>query len=376
VQGFGPYPDITLKMAREKHAEAKLQKVQGLDPLAVRDAEREARRAAGARAVTFRAVAVDFIHANRVKWKNLKHASQWEATLKAYAYPLIGDRIVGDLTANDILAVLRQGIGGDGAKPRPLWEARPETASRLRGRIENVLDYAKVRKLRDGDNPAAWGGNLKLALPARSKVKKVENHAALSHKDMPAFMADLRAREAMAARGLEFLILTAARTGEVLGARWGELDLDAACWTVPAERMKAGKEHRVPLSAPALALLHAIRPDDAAPEEFVFPGAKPGRPLSNMAFLVLLKRMKRDDITAHGMRSTFRDWVSESTSFSGDVAERALAHGIKDATEAAYNRTNLYDRRVELMAAWASYCAGPVANVVNLDAQRAAGGVA
>jgi len=354
--GLGSYPDIGLKDARQRLADFRQVKAHGRDPLAVKDAEREARRLAGARAVTFRAVAEDFLRANRVKWKNLKHADQWEATLKSYAYPLIGDRIVGDIDAEAVLKVLSQEIRDEGQKPAPLWEARPETASRLRGRIENVLDYAKVRGLREGDNPAAWRGNLKLALPARSKVKEVESHNALPFSDIPSFMTKLHGQEGMAARGLEFLILTAARTGEALGATWGEIDLEEGRWTVPAKRMKAGKAHSVPLPDAVLALLRTVRPADAEAEDHVFPGSRPGKPLSNMAFLMLLRRMGHDEVTAHGMRSTFRDWVSAATNFSGELAERALAHAVKDSTERAYFRDDLFDKRRALMDAWAAYC--------------------
>lgn len=359
VMGLGSYPTISLKEARKRAGDARHLRAHGQDPLAVRDAEKRARLETAARAVTFKVIAEEYVKANRVQWKNAKHSAQWTATLKTYAYPIIGDSIVADIDADTVLKVLRQEVKGTGkAATSTLWEAKPETASRVRGRIEAVLDYAKVRRLREGDNPAAWRGNLKLALPARRKVRAVEHHPALPFKDIADFLAKLRAMDGMGARALEFAILTAARSGEVLGATWGEIDLDAKCWTIPADRMKAGREHRVPLSEGALAILSALQPDDAEAKGYIFPGAKPGKPLSNMAFLMLLRRMKRDDITAHGFRSTFRDWVSAETNFSSELAERALAHAVSDGTEAAYFRGDLLDRRRPLMDAWDAYCAG------------------
>lgn len=356
--GLGPFPAVSLKDARKAATEARRLKAHGQDPLAVKDAERTARREAAARAVTFRQVAAEYIRAHRVKWSNTKHAAQWEATLGTYAYPVIGDMVVGQIDSGAVLKVLCQDMLEEGAKRAvPLWEARPETASRLRGRIEAVLDYAKVKSLRSGDNPASWRGNLKLALPARSKVRRVKHHAALPFVELPTFMVGLRTQEGTAARALEFAILTAARTGEVLGARWCEIDLGGGVWTVPAERMKAGREHRVPLSASAKTLLEELRPDDGG-AGLVFPGQRPGKPLSNMAFLMLLRRMSKGEITAHGFRSTFRDWVSEATNFPSELAERALAHTLADKTEAAYARSDLVDKRRAVMDAWATFANG------------------
>ena len=357
--GLGPFPAVSLKDARKAVAEARRLKAHGQDPLAVKDAEKVARREATARAVTFRQVAAEYIRAHRVKWSNTKHAAQWEATLDTYAYPVIGDMVVGQIDSGAVLKVLRQDIVDEGEKRAvPLWEARPETASRLRGRIETVLDYGKVKGLRSGDNPASWRGNLKLALPARSKVRRVKHHAALPFSELSAFMAGLRKQEGIAARALAFAILTAARTGEVLGARWSEIDLDGGLWTVPAERMKAGREHRVPLSAAAKALLEEMRPEDGGGAGLVFPGQRQGKPLSNMAFLMLLRRMGSGDITAHGFRSTFRDWVSEATNFPSELAERALAHTMADKTEAAYARSDMFEKRRALMDAWAMFANG------------------
>ena len=368
--GLGSFPDVTLKDARVAAAEVRRLKANRQDPLAVKDAERAAREADAARAVTFRLVAADYLRSNRMKWSNDKHSAQWEATLSTYVYPVIGDLIVGDIDTAAVLKVLRQGVA-DGKRSIPLWEARSETASRVRGRIETVLDYAKVRNLRTGDNPAAWRGNLKLALPARSKVRSVKHHAAMAARDLSGFLEALRAQEGVSARALEFAILTAARTGEVLGATWREIDLEAGVWIVPADRMKAGREHRVPLSTQAKAVLANLQPEALDPNGLLFPGARPGKPLSNMAFLMLLRRMKQDGVTAHGFRSTFRDWVAESTTFPTELAERALAHTVGDKTEAAYARGDLFENRRALMEAWANFAEQKPATVAQLRSAAA-----
>ena len=240
----------------------------------------------------------------------------------------------------------------------PIWTTKPETASRVRQRIENILDSAKARGYRDGENPARWRGHLDKILPTRSRVREVEHLAALPYAALPAFLVSLRAREAIAARALEFLVLTAARTGEVIGAQWNEIDLLDKTWTVPAARMKAHREHRVPLSARALAILQEMQAaregdDDNA---FVFPGPKGGKPLSNMAFLMLLRRIKRADLTAHGFRATFKTWASERTSFQNEIVEAALAHVIGDKVEQAYRRGDLFEKRRRLMQQWATFC--------------------
>jgi integrase len=252
---------------------------------------------------------------------------------------------VADITTDDVYAVLE-----------PIWTAKPETAGRLRARIEKVLDRATARRLRTGDNPARLKGNLDHLLPSQSKVKRVKSHAALPYGETATFMADLRGREGVAARALEFAILTAARTSEAIGARWSEIDLDRAVWTIPAERMKARRDHRVPLSEPALALLRKLPRDPESDFVFISPMAK-GEPLSNMALLATLKRMDRTDLTAHGFRSTFRDWAAETTAYPDAVVEMALAHAIGNAVEAAYRRGDLFEKRKRLMADWASYCA-------------------
>jgi integrase len=249
----------------------------------------------------------------------------------------------------------------------PIWTAKPETAGRVRGRIESVLDWATAREYRQGENPARWRGHLCKLLPARDKVRKVEHHPALPYAELSGFLIALREQEGIAARALEFAVLTAARTGETIGARWPELDLLDKTWTVPAERMKAGREHRVPLSAGALAILQdmqSLRPTNNA-DAYVFPGGKIGKSLSNMAMTEVLRRMNRGDITVHGFRSTFRDWAAERTNFPAEVAEMALAHTVSDKTVAAYKRSDLFERRRRLMTTWATFCTVPVSEPQN-----------
>ena len=349
--GLGPYPDISLAEARRRATEHRNQRRDGIDPLNAKTAQRQAQRLAVAKGRTFRQCAAQFIEKNRAGWRNPKHRQQWENTLATYVYPVIGDLPVAAIDAGLVVQVLD-----------PIWTEKPETASRVRGRIEAVLDAATVRGFRQGPNPAQWKGNLAHILPAHSRIRKVAHHAALSFDEMPQFLAALRIRDGMAARALEFAALTAARTGEVLGASWGEFDLAAKVWTVPADRMKAGREHRVPLSEAALVVLEQVRPlalmkdgkpDPAAP---VFPGPRRALPLSNMAMLMLLRRMKRDDLTAHGFRSTFSDWAAERTAYPREVVEMALAHAIENRVEAAYRRGDLFDKRRRLMDAWAQYC--------------------
>jgi integrase len=360
---------VSLASARDKAAELHKLVRAGIDPLAKREADEAAAKAAAqdaaARAHTFRQAAKKFIEAHEAGWKNEKHQDQWRNTLATYAYTHMGDIPVADVSTTHVLAVLE-----------PIWRTKPETATRVRGRIEKVLDYAKAMGWRSGENPAAWKGHLALTLPARSKVAKVQHHAALPWPEIAAFMVQLREQAGTSARALEFAILTAARSGEVLGARWNELDMAAKLWTVPAERMKAGREHRVPLSTAALAVLKemsALRIDEA-PAAFVFPGGKGSRPLSNMALSMTLRRMKHGDITPHGFRSCFRDWAGEATNTPREVAEAALAHTLESKTEAAYARGDLFEKRRRLMDAWAAFCAKPPkqrGEVITLAAIRA-----
>jgi integrase len=299
-----------------------------------------------AKAMTFTACAEHYIASHKVGWRNDKHAAQWPATLGAYVYPVFGGLPVQAVDVGLVMKAIE-----------PIWTVKPETAGRVRGRIESILDWATTRGYRTGENPARWRGHLENLLPARSKVRRVEHHAALPYPEIGGFMVELRQQEGVAARALEFAILTAARTGEVIGARWDEINIVERQWTVPPERMKAGKEHRVPLSDAALAVvekLGAIRQGD-----HVFPGGKAGRPISNMAMLMLLRRIGRGDLTAHGFRSSFRDWAAESTAFPGEVAEMALAHAVGDKVEAAYRRGDLFQKRRQLMDAWAKFCEVP-----------------
>lgn len=344
--GLGKYPDVTLADARSRAAESRKLKSQGIDPIDQRDAIRQSKLADAARAITFKVAAKFFIESNRAGWRNAKHAAQWEVTIATYAEPLIGALAINDIDTGLVLRVLE-----------PIWITKPETASRLRGRIEAVLDWAKARGHRDGENPARWRGHLDKLLPPRAKVQRVKHHPALPFDGLPAFMTALRLEKSTSALALEFAILTASRTGEVIGAKWAEVDLVQKLWIVPRERMKAGREHRVPLSERAMAILNRIKPEHIALDTFVFPGGKLGSPLSNMAFLMLLRRMKRDDLTVHGFRSTFRDWAAEHTNFPNEVAEMALAHTIGNKVEAAYRRGDMFEKRRALMEAWAKACA-------------------
>lgn len=335
--GLGPLRDVTLAEAREAARECRRRLLQGVDPISHRRIE----SAAG---MTFREVAVAYIAAHEPTWRNPVHRAQWRSTLESYVYPVFGDNPVASVEVGDITRVLE-----------PIWFAKPETASRIRGRIESILDYATARGWRTGDNPGRWKGHLANLLPNRRKVARVEHHAALPFTQLPAFMAALTAQPGIAAQALAFTILTAARTGEVIGATWSEVDLEAAVWAVPGKRMKAGRDHRVPLSPPALAILRDMAQAGTAPTAFVFRGGKRDKPLSNMAMSAVLRRMGREGVTVHGMRSALRDWTAETTNYPREVAEMALAHTIRDGVEAAYRRGDLYKKRAEMMAEWARF---------------------
>ena len=298
---------------------------------------------------TFNAVAEEYVSAHEAGWKNTIHRNQWRSTLSTYAYSIIGSTPIEKIDTDSVLKCLQ-----------PIWSTKTETAGRVRGRIERILSYAIARGWREGPNPALWRGHLDTMLPKRSKIAPVVNHSALPWPEIASFMSALRKHRSTSARALEFTILNASRTGEVLGARWCETDLTKATWTIPASRMKAGKEHRVPLSNASLSILNEMalqRCDNG--DGYVFPGQKPNKPLSQMAMEMQLRRMKRRDITVHGFRSAFRDWCSETTNSPTAVAEAALAHTIGDKVEAAYRRGDLFDKRRELMREWADYCATP-----------------
>jgi integrase len=304
-----------------------------------KEAERLAQATARARATPFKDVALDYIAAHRAGWKNAKHAQQWENTLATYAFKVIGELPTQEVGVEHVLTILK-----------PIWTVKPETASRLRNRIELVLDAAKAKGLRDGENPARWRGHLDKLLPPRLKVRAVKHHSAIPWTELPAFVATLEEAEDLSSKALRFTILTACRTSEVLDATWAEIDLVAGIWTIPASRMKAGKEHRVPMSKAALDLLIGLPRVEG--NNHLFPGARKGKPLSNMAMLMVLRRMKRNDLTTHGFRSTFRDWASEVTHYPREVCEQALAHAVESAVEAAYRRGDLFGKRQMLMDHW------------------------
>jgi integrase len=346
--GLGPLALYGLQEARGKALDARRLRHAGVDPIEARNAERARVRLEEAKTITFKECADSYIKAHRAGWRNAKHAGQWEATIGTYADPIIGALPVQMIDTGLVMKVIE-----------PIWTAKPETASRLRGRIESILDWAKVRGYRDGENPSRWRGHLDKLLPARTKVRKVEHHAALPYDELPNFITALQAHEGVAARALEFLILCASRTGEAIGARWNEIKLGEKVWVVPAARMKAEKEHRVPLSDRALQILADMKVDACnEADAFIFPGGKHGKPLSNMAFLMLLRRMKRDDLTAHGFRSSFRDWAAERTNYPNEVVEMAMAHTISSKVERAYRRGDLFERRRRLMADWATFALG------------------
>lgn len=355
--GLGSLNSVPLSSARDMAGEARLALAKGINPL---DARRKAKQAAKA-VPTFGACADDFIESKSSQWRNETHKSQWTTTLAKHAAPLTS-KLVNRIETEDVLDVLK-----------PLWAVKPETASRLRGRIERILDAAKAKGYRSGENPARWRGHLDHLLPARQRLKR-GHHAAMPYFDVPDFVAALRKRAATAALALEFLILTAARSGEVLGATWKEIDLENKLWIVPAERMKAGREQRVPLVDRVIEILKGmakLRKDDD-PSAFVFPGSGNKEPLSNMSMTMLMRRMEREE-TVHGFRSSFRDWAGETTSFPREIAEAALAHIVGDATERAYRRGDALEKRRKLMSSWAIYCSKPStdkSNVVSMSKKK------
>ncbi|WP_282064862.1 tyrosine-type recombinase/integrase [Aliiroseovarius marinus] len=355
--GLGGYPAVTLAQAREKAREARDKISQGIDPIEERKAAKAALTAAQRRGLTFADATDKYLAAKLDAFKNVKHRQQWHNTLETYAKPELGKMLVQDIVVQDVLRVLE-----------PIWTDKTETASRLRGRIEAVLSWATVAGHRTGDNPARWAGNLKELLPAPSKVAKEVHQPALQIDDAPRWFAALRRREGFGARALEFLVLTALRSQEIRGARWDEVDFDKALWIIPAVRMKMDREHRVPLSGEALALLQALPRLEGNP--LVFPAARGGQ-MSDMTLSAAMKRMHEADVAAggagfvdreskrravpHGLRSTFRDWVSERTSYPGDMAEVAIAHKINNAVEASYRRMDMVEKRRKMMSDWAGF---------------------
>ena len=342
-RGLGPLADVSLEKARERAAACRLQLIDGLDPIEASRETRVAARLEHARRLTFEACATAYIEANKAGWRNAKHEAQWSSSLATHA-ALLMPIPVAEIDTTIVLKALE-----------PIWASKTETATRVRGRIECVLDWAKVRGARAGENPARWRGHLDKLLPKPGKLKAVEHHPALPYDDVPAFILELRNRDGVTAQALELQILTAARPGEIVRARWSEFDLSAKVWTVPASRMKGNREHRVPLSDRAMQLLRSI----SSSGEFVFPGAKEKAPLTIAAPLEMLKEL-RPGVVPHGFRSTFRDWCADRTAYPRDVAEAALAHVVKDKTEAAYRRSDLFEKRRRLMADWAKFCSTPV----------------
>lgn len=345
--GLGSLLTVPLSEARDRAAAARKQKSEGVDPLEIKHKAQVARKTAERkqRVPTFDEASTTYLRTQKAGWKNVKHEQQWTNTLRAYASPHFGERSVSEVDLPAVVAALE-----------PIWAAKPETAGRVRGRIEAVLDWATVMQFRSGENPARWKGNLDKILPPRGRLAKVKHHAALPYGEAHEFIRKLSVREETAARALHFSILTAARTSEVLGLRWPEIDLKRGLWTVPPERMKGGREHRVPLSPPALKVLSSITRSDTT--DLVFPSPDPERALSVNAMAAVLKRMKYDDITVHGFRSTFRDWAAEQTDTANEVVEAALAHTIGNKVEAAYRRGDLLDKRTFLMSQWAKFLAG------------------
>jgi integrase len=355
--GLGSFYDLSLAEARERAREFRKMVKDGVDPIDDRRARRAAQRAERAKVMTFRQCAEAYVAAHQAGWRNRKHAAQWPSTLSAYVYPHFGPLPVHAIDTGLVTKTLE-----------PIWLKKPETAGRVRGRIESILDWATARGYRQGENPARWRGHLENLLPKKSKVRRVEHHAALPYAELGTFMTELRQQNGIAARALEFAILTAARTGEAIGARWDEINTAERLWTVPAERMKAGREHRVPLSPQAIAILEEMRAIRAG--DFIFTGGRSKQPISNMAMTMTLRRMGRGNLTVHGFRSSFRDWAAERTNFPREVAEMALGHTVSDKVEAAYRRGDLFEKRRQLMAAWARYVATPTnsADIVALAA--------
>jgi integrase len=345
TMGLGPLHTRTLAEARQRALAARKLLLDGIDPLDAREAGRATERVAKATTITFQRAAEAYIEAHSAGWRSSASLGQWQGSLRDYAYPVLGPLPVAAIDT----ALVMQAI-------EPIWRTKTETASRVRGRIESILDWATARGYRSGENPAKWKGHLENLLPARGKVARVEHFPALPYGELPPFMVELRAQEGVAAKALEFAILCAARSGEVLGCCWSEINTGERLWTIPAERMKAGKEHRVPLSDAALAIIEHQSTIGSA-SAHVFPGSRSGSPMDRIAFFRLLQRMGRE-VTAHGFRSSFMDWAMEQTNFPAEMRDMALAHTVADKVEAAYRRGDMFDRRREMMAAWAGFCNG------------------
>lgn len=358
-KGLGPLRDVSLEQARQAARDARMVLRAGMDPIDRRRQERSETARERASAVTFGYCADRYIAAHAASWRNEKHGKQWRTTLDTYAAPLL-PMAVASIETPDVLRALE-----------PIWSSKTETATRVRQRIEAVLDWAAARKYRGTENPARWRGHLDKLLPQPTKLKKVTPRAALPYAELAEFMSELRARDGLSARALELQILTATRPSEVAGARWEEFDLAAGTWTIPGERMKAGKPHRVPLSPAALTLLRALPRLHGEAQAYLFPGFGKNPTMTTAAPLKLLKEL-RPGVVAHGFRSTFRDWAADMTAYPREIAEEALAHALSDKTEAAYRRTDLFTKRAGLMADWARYCETSPAGVAHIDQARKA----
>jgi integrase len=360
--GLGSARTFDLAQARDRAKRERAKLADKIDPLDSRRAERAAQKAttalAAAKSMTFRQCADKYIADNSGEWRNAKHSAQWTSTLATYAFPVMGDLPVAEIDTGLVLKVLEQHVSAERGYPAgTLWTARRETASRLRGRIETILGWATVRGYRQGDNPATWKNHIENAVAGKSRAALIEHYAALDYRELPGFMVDLRKRDGVAPQALEFLILTAARTGEVIGATWDEIDLGHGTWTIPGSRMKSGREHKVPLSPRAVELLRDIYREHGNDHVFI---GRAGIGLSNMSLTAVLRRMRSGDVTTHGFRSTFMDWAHEQTAFPKVVIDMTLAHTVGDKVEAAYRRGDLLAKRRQLMQAWAKYCCSPL----------------
>jgi integrase len=344
--GLGSVHTVTLKEARERARQQRLLRLDGIDPIEHRAAARAAKAQASAKAISFAEATDGYVRAHAANWRNFRHAAEWPRSLRKHVFPVLGSLPVASIDTPLVLKALR-----------PIWERTPETGSRVRGRIESILDWAGAGGLRQGENPARWSGHLEHLLPSPSKTKPAQHHAAMPIAELPAFMATLRAQQGTAARALEFGILCAARSAEIFGCAWSEIEGDL--WIIPPERMKSGRRHEVPLSKRALAIIEQMRAQRSG--ELVFPGRDGSKPLGQTALRHVLKQLGRRDLTVHGFRSCFRDWCGDHTNFAREVAEAALAHVVGDRVELAYRRGSALAKRASLMAAWADFCARPVA---------------
>lgn len=345
--GLGPFPEVSLAEAREAAVNFRRQVRNGQDPVEEKRKAKASAQAEQAKSVTFDWCAEKYIAAHKPSWKNPKHGEQWTNTIATYVSPIMRSTAVDRIETAHIMRVLE-----------PIWTTKAETASRVRGRIESILSWAAVRKFRSGENPARWKGHLDSLLPARKKISRVQHHPALPWQDMSVFMAELKQQAGVGALALQFTILTAARSGEVRGMTWDEVNLDDAIWVIPGDRMKAGRDHRVPLSTHAKAILTSMEALRLSDTNVVFPGVRDRKPLSDMTLTAVLKRMERTDITVHGFRSTFRDWAAEVTHYPREMAEMALAHTVSDQVEAAYRRGDMFEKRRKMMADWDAFCHG------------------